>query len=76
MIETKKKETLGLELIQSGLKTFCKVANGPKLDFVELDLEDREIFTLNGIEKYKNLQQINISHNKLTNLEILSNHKY
>lgn len=76
LIETKKKETLGLELIQSGLKTFCKVANGPKLDFVELDLEDREIFTLNGIEKYKNLQQINISYNKLTNLEILSNHKY
>ena len=76
LIETKKKETLPLELIQSGIKTFCKVANGPQLDFVELDLEDREIFTLNGIERFKNLQQINVSQNKLTTLETLSNHKY
>lgn len=68
--------TLPLEIIQSGLRTFCKVANGPKLDFVELDLESRDIYTLNGIERFKNLQQINVANNKLTCLDILTNHKY
>ena len=76
LIERQKLLTLPLEVIQSGLKTFCKVANKPHFDFVELDLMEREIFTLNGIERFANLQQINVSKNKLTSLEILSNHKF
>lgn len=76
LIETQKNLTLPISIIQSGLKTFCKVANRPHFDFTELDLMDREIYTLNGIERYAGLQTINASKNKLTGLEILSNHKF
>lgn len=47
LIETQKLLTLPVEVIQSGLKNFCKVASKPRLDFIELDLMDRDIYTLN-----------------------------
>ena len=67
------------QIIQSGLSNFGKTIHGSGFGFLNLDLKGREIYTLKvfsgliqGIEKFVHLQNIDISNNKVTDLEALN----
>lgn len=58
--------------IQSGLSNFAKTIHGNGFAFLTLNLSNKEIYSVRGIEKFVHLQNIDISHNKITDLEPLN----
>jgi len=66
------RKELPQEIIQSGLSNFGKTIHGSGFAFLTLDLSNKEVYSLRGIEKFIHLQNLDVSNNKVTDLEPLN----
>ena len=62
--------------IKQGLYQIGKTYNNAGHAFLSLSIQDLELVSINGIQKYNYLQNINVSGNNLTTLRPLSGIKH
>lgn len=64
------------QIIKEGLHTIGKTFNNTRHAFLSLSINDNNLKSVNGIQKYKYLQNIDVSGNQLTSLKPLGSIKH
>ena len=70
------KEPVDPQIFKEGLYCLGKTTNNISFAYLALNISEKDLNSLVGIEKYIYLQTVNVSNNNLINLKALSNIKH